>query len=157
MEAQRNSSSSPSRSPGAARTKIDAQVAYGVRLDALYMDGKIISRSFQWHRFEAQICSDSTGIVKTSERPESVRLPQHNLLGCSPVYRLGAHRGVSKGVIHDLNLIYSVAAATLGLEFCLVLVFLVKLRLIRCNCGDKSFYSDLGPSLLAISPFVIRA
>ena len=44
----------------------------------------------------------------------------------------------------------------------LVLFFLVKLRLIRCNCGDKSFYSDPGPSFLfyttvAISPFVIRA
>ena len=31
VEAQRNSSSSPSRSPGAARTKINAQAAYGVR------------------------------------------------------------------------------------------------------------------------------
>ena len=78
-------------------------------LDALYMDGKIIS--------------ESTGIVKTIERPESVRLPRHNLLGRSPVYRLGAHRGISRGVIHDLNLIYSVAAATLGLGFCLSLVF----------------------------------
>ena len=29
----------------------------------------------------------------------------------------------SRGVIHDLNLIYSVAAATLGLGFCLSLVF----------------------------------
>ena len=31
VEAQNNSSSSPSRSLGAARTKKDAQVAYGVR------------------------------------------------------------------------------------------------------------------------------
>ena len=31
VEAQSNSSLSPSRSPGAARTKNDAQVAYGVR------------------------------------------------------------------------------------------------------------------------------
>ena len=91
--------------------------------DAVYMDGKIISRSFQWHWFEAQIRSESTGIVRTSEHPESVRLPRHNLLGRSPVYRLGAHRGVSRGVIHDLNLIYSVAATTLGLGFCLSLVF----------------------------------
>ena len=35
-------------------------------LDALYMDGKIISRSFQWNWFEAQIHSESTGIAKTS-------------------------------------------------------------------------------------------
>ena len=33
--------------------------------DALYMDGKIISRSFQWHWFEAQIHSESTGIAET--------------------------------------------------------------------------------------------
>ena len=43
----------------------------------------------------------------------------------------------------------------------LVLVFLVKLRFICCNCGDKSFYNDPGPSFLfyttvEISPFVIR-
>ena len=92
-------------------------------LDALYMDGKIISRIFQWHKFQAQIHLESTGIVKTSERPESVRLPRHNLLGRSPVYRLGAHRGVSRVFIHDLNLIYLVATATLGLGFCLDLVF----------------------------------
>ena len=34
-------------------------------LDALYMDGKIISRSFQWHWFEVQIHSESTGISET--------------------------------------------------------------------------------------------
>ena len=60
-------------------------------LDALYMDGKIISRSFQWHWFEAQIHSESTGIAKTSERSESVKLLQHHLLGCWPVYRAGVH------------------------------------------------------------------
>ena len=92
-------------------------------LDALYMDGNIISRTFQWHQFESQIRSQSTGIIKTSEHPEFVSLPQHNLLGCSPVYRIGAHRGISRGVIHELNLIYSVAASTLGLGFCLSLVF----------------------------------
>ena len=62
-------------------------------MDALYMDGKIISRSFQWHQFDGQIRSESTGMVETSEHPESVRLPRHNLLGRSPVYRLGAHKG----------------------------------------------------------------
>ena len=34
-------------------------------LDVLYMDGKIISRSFQWHRSQAQIHPESTGIVET--------------------------------------------------------------------------------------------
>ena len=121
-------------------------------LDALYMDGKIISRIFQWNLLEAQIRSESTGIVETIEHPESARLPRHNLLGHSPVYRLGSHRCVSRGVIYNINLIYLVATATLGLGFCLVLVFsFVKQRLIRCNCGDKSFYSDLGPPFLISS------
>ena len=112
-------------------------------LDAVCMDGNIISRSFQWHRCEAKIRSELPGIVKTSECPESVRLPRHNLLGRSPMYHLGAHRGISRGVIHDRNLIYSVAAATLGLGFCLVLVFsFEKQRLHRCIYGDKSLYFD---------------
>ena len=51
LEAQSKSSSSLLRSPGAARTKINALAVYGVRLDALYMDGKIISSSFQWNWF----------------------------------------------------------------------------------------------------------
>ena len=61
--------------------------------DVLYMDGKIVSRSFQWHWFEAQINSESTGIVETSERPESVKLLQHHLLGCWPMYHVGIHDG----------------------------------------------------------------
>jgi hypothetical protein len=63
------------------------------------------------------------GIVKTIGLPESFTLLHHRLLGCWPGYRVEAHRGASRGVIHDLTLIYSVAAATLGFEFCLVLVF----------------------------------
>jgi hypothetical protein len=35
-------------------------------LDVLYMDGKIISRSFQWNQFQAQIDLESSGIVCTS-------------------------------------------------------------------------------------------
>jgi hypothetical protein len=35
-------------------------------LDVLYMDRKIISRSFQWNQFQAQIHLESTGIVCTS-------------------------------------------------------------------------------------------
>ena len=93
LEAQFKSSSSLLRSPGAARTKINAQAATESVLDALYMDGKIILRSFQWHWFEAQMHSESTGIVETSECPESVKLLQHHLLGCWPVYRVGVHYG----------------------------------------------------------------
>ena len=62
-------------------------------LDDIYMDGKIISRSFQWVCFEAQIHLESTGIVEIIEHPESVKLLQHHLLGCWPMYRVGVHDG----------------------------------------------------------------
>ena len=62
-------------------------------LDIIYMDGKIISRSFQWLQFEAQIRSESTGVIETRGRPESVIVLRHHLLGCWPVYRVGVHDG----------------------------------------------------------------
>ena len=48
-------------------------------LGALYMDGKIISWSFQWHWSHLKIRSESTEIVKTSGRPTETRgLVQHD-------------------------------------------------------------------------------
>ena len=67
-------------------------------LGVLYMDGNIISWSFQWNRSRLKIRSESTGIVETSGHPESVRVLLHRLLGRWPVYRVGAHRGTSRGV-----------------------------------------------------------
>src|SRR5207237_4438669 len=49
-------------------------------LDVLYMDGKRISQSFQWHWSHIKLPSESTGIVLTSGRPESVRMLRHHLL-----------------------------------------------------------------------------
>jgi hypothetical protein len=46
-------------------------------LDVLYMDRKIISRSFQWNWFQAQIHLESTGIVCTIWHPESVPVLRH--------------------------------------------------------------------------------
>ena len=62
-------------------------------LDALYMNEKIISRSFQWHRIQAQIHSELMGIVETRGRPESVTVLPHHLLGYWPIYRVGVHYG----------------------------------------------------------------
>jgi len=60
MEAQTDSTSFQFQTPRTARTKTDAQVAYGA---ALGIAGKIISRRFQWHWSQAQIHPESTGIV----------------------------------------------------------------------------------------------
>jgi hypothetical protein len=53
MEAQTDSTSFQFQTPGTARTKMDAQVAYGVGLDILHMDGMINSGLFQWLWFQA--------------------------------------------------------------------------------------------------------
>jgi len=34
-------------------------------LDVFYMDGKIISRRFQWHQYQSQIRPESMGIIRT--------------------------------------------------------------------------------------------
>ena len=60
-------------------------------LGVLYMDGNIISWTFQWHQSHLKIRSESTGIVETSGHPESIRVLLHRLLGRWPVYRLRAH------------------------------------------------------------------
>ena len=67
-------------------------------LGVLYMYRKIISWRFQWHRSHLKIRSESTGIIETSGRPESVRVLLHRLLDRWPVYCVGAHRGASWGV-----------------------------------------------------------
>src|SRR5438132_6382406 len=83
-------------------------------LDVLYMDGKRISWSFQWHRSHIKLPSESTGIVQTSGRPESVMVLRHHLLTRWALYRVGVHLGRVQGSCTPLTLIYSVAAATLG-------------------------------------------
>ena len=62
-------------------------------LDVLYMDGKIISRYFQWNQFQAQIHPESTGIIETIGHPESIMVLGHHLLGCWPLYHVGVHYG----------------------------------------------------------------
>jgi hypothetical protein len=70
-------------------------------LDVLYMDGKIISRILQWHQFQVQIQTESTGIVCTSWHPESVPVLRRRLLVFWAVYRVKAHSGHVQGVLHD--------------------------------------------------------
>jgi hypothetical protein len=66
MEAQTGSTLFQFRTPGTAVLKLTPMSHTESDLDVLYMDGKIISRSFQWNRFQDQIHPESTGIVCTS-------------------------------------------------------------------------------------------
>jgi hypothetical protein len=70
-------------------------------LDVLYMDEKIISRSFQWHRFQAQILPESMEIIYTSWHSEFVPVLQRRLLVFWAVYRVRPHSGRIQGVLHD--------------------------------------------------------
>jgi hypothetical protein len=64
VEAQTDSTSFQFRTSGTARRKIGVMSHKESDLDVLYMDGKIISRSFQWHWFQDQIQPESTGIIR---------------------------------------------------------------------------------------------
>ena len=87
-------------------------------LDVLYMDGKIISRSFQWHRFQVQIHPESTGIAKQVDvqNLSGAATPSFGLLGRVPsLSPLGARPGFC------ITLQYLLIATTFLLEagFCL--------------------------------------
>jgi hypothetical protein len=57
----------------------------------LDMVGKISRLSNQPNWFHHKTCPESTGIVETSQRSDSVLVMRHRLLGRWVVYRVGAH------------------------------------------------------------------
>jgi hypothetical protein len=59
--------------------------------DGLDMVGKIRILSNQPNWFHPKICLESTGIVETSQRLDSVLVLRHRLFGRWAVYRIGAH------------------------------------------------------------------
>jgi hypothetical protein len=85
-----DSAATLSRVPGPVCTKMDAQDASGLQL-RLDMVGKIRILSNQPNWFHPKIHSESSGIVETSQRSDSVLVLRHRLLGRWVVYRVGAH------------------------------------------------------------------
>jgi hypothetical protein len=59
--------------------------------DRLDMVGQIRRLSNQPNWFDPKIRLESTGIVETSQRSDSVLVLRHRLLGRWVVYRVGAH------------------------------------------------------------------
>jgi hypothetical protein len=74
----------PPRLPEPDFTKTDALATYGVGF------GRSI---YGWNQNFIDL-----PIVNTSGHPESVRVLCHRLLGCWPVYRVGAVRVASRGL-----------------------------------------------------------
>jgi hypothetical protein len=59
--------------------------------DGLDMVGKIRRLSNQPNWFHFKIRTESTGIVETSQRSDSILVLRHRLLGHWTVYHVGAH------------------------------------------------------------------
>ena len=91
----------------------------GSDLSSLGMDGKIISRFFQWHQSQAQIHLESTGILKTKWHPESVLVLHHRFSVFGPCIELSP-LGVRPGeVLHDLNPLLAATSTIIRLWFLL--------------------------------------
>ena len=88
-------------------------------LGALDMDGKIISRRFQWIWSQAQIHPESTGIVCGSWHPESVPVLRHCFWADGPCIVLEPNRGASRGPSMTLGSLLTATATSLGFGFCL--------------------------------------
>jgi hypothetical protein len=86
--------------------------------DRLNMVGNIRRLSNQPNWFHPKIRQESTGIVETSQRSDSVLVPRHRLLGCvsrrSPL-------GVRPGVTHALILYLFSNRRHIRVGFCLSL------------------------------------
>ena len=88
-------------------------------LGALDMDGKIVSRRFQWLQSQAQIHQESTGIVRGICRPESIPVLRHCFWADGPCIVLEPNRGASRGPSMTLGSSLTAAITSLGFGFCL--------------------------------------
>ena len=91
VEAQSNSSSSPIRAPGPICLKLVTQDASGLRFRRSTYGWKynLIRKPIQ--DSHVKIPSESTGIIETSQHPESARVLRHRLLVPWTVYRVWAY------------------------------------------------------------------
>jgi hypothetical protein len=90
-EIKSDSATTPSRVAGPVCTKMDAKMHLDSNCDGLDMVGKIRRLSNQSNWFHPKIRPESTGIIETSQRSDSVLVLRHRLLGRWAVYRVGAH------------------------------------------------------------------
>jgi hypothetical protein len=86
-----NSTSTPPQISELDFTKIDALATYRVGFGrSIYgWNHNFIELPMAWSHIK--IPFESTGIIDTSERPESVKVLCHHLLGCWPMYCVGTH------------------------------------------------------------------
>ena len=61
------------------------------------MHKKVTRRPFQWFLLEAQIHLESSGIIRTVRRLESVPVLRHRILVIGPCIEIEPIKGVSRG------------------------------------------------------------
>jgi hypothetical protein len=113
-----NSFSSPSRSPGAAFTKTDAQVAYG-----LYFWCSLYGWTDNFITLPMALASgpSSFGVDRYCPNKLTSRIcPDAAMLffGLWALYHVGAHRGVSRGSCTTLGTLLADTTPSLGFGFC---------------------------------------
>jgi hypothetical protein len=117
-EIKSDSAATPSWIPGPVCTKMDAQDASGLRLRRTRYGGKVRRLSNQPNWFHPKIRPESTGIVETSQRSDSILVLRHRLLGRvsrrSPL-------GASPEVTHALILYLFSSRCHIRVGFCLSL------------------------------------
>ena len=101
MEAQTDSTSFQFRTPGTARTKMDAQVAYGVRFGRSLYGWK---DNFKTLPVALVSSPKSFGVIRNRPRNLTSRIcpgASAPSFGLWALYRVGAHYGHVQGVLHD--------------------------------------------------------
>jgi hypothetical protein len=91
LETHNTPSSSLPRSLGAACTKTDVRVSYGVQIQRSIYVWKAKEISFPIPPVPHHCKDRDNGNHETSGCLESVRVLRRRLLGCWPMYRIGAH------------------------------------------------------------------
>src|SRR5438034_8531695 len=123
LEAESNSTSSPPRNPGAGHTKIDAQDEYRLRFQRFLIPWKDNFINFPMPPVSPQ---NSIGVNGKRRNKSASRIYQSAASpSFGPLGRVSCWSplGRVQGSCTPLTLIYSVAATTLGLGFCLDLFF----------------------------------
>ena len=111
MEAQSDSTSFQFRTPGTARTKTDGQVSYGVGFGRTWYGWK---DNFKTLPIALVSGPNSSGVDGNRRNKMASRIclgVASPFFGLWAMYRVEPIRGATREVSHDLNSLYSVAAA----------------------------------------------
>jgi hypothetical protein len=93
MEAYSETDASPTQIPGPVRFKLKPRTHTDSDFDALYMNGKITTRPFQFHLSQLQFRLESLEVNETIQSPEVALVLRHRrpVGPCTELSPLGMH------------------------------------------------------------------